>query len=283
MFLRIKAIRKISFGEDRVFLLYLTSVDDLQEEFIMMRSSNPTLRENLFRGSGLAVPSAERMTIQGVVGKTTLMLLFVLLTAGWTWMRFYESGGNPNVVSGPMMLGLFGGFILAMVTIFKPVWSAVTGSLYALCQGLFLGGISAMMEAQFPGIVIQAASLTFGTLAVMLFAYQTGLVRATEKFKLGVVAATGAIALVYFVSLILGFFGMAVPFIHGSGMMGIGFSLLVVAIAALNLILDIDFIEQGAARGAPKYMEWYASFALMVTLVWLYIEFLRLLSKARSR
>jgi len=246
-----------------------------------MRSSNPALRDSFFQGQAIA--SADRMTVQGVIAKTGLMLLFVLLTAGWTWMRFYQSGGNPSAVQGMMMLGLFGGFILAMVTVFKPAWSAVTASFYALFQGLFIGGISAVLEVQFPGIVIQAATLTFGTLAAMLFAYQTGLVRPTEKFKLGVVAATGAIALVYFLSLILNLFGVAVPFIHGSGMVGIGFSLLVVGIAALNLILDIDFIEQGARKGAPKYMEWYGSFALMVTLIWLYIEFLRLLAKARSR
>jgi uncharacterized YccA/Bax inhibitor family protein len=148
---------------------------------------------------------------------------------------------------------------------------------------LFLGGISAILDARFPGIVIQAVGLTFGTRFIMLLAYRSGLIHVTDKFRMGVVAATGGIALLYLVTIVLGFFGARVPYIHDSGTIGIAFSLFVVVVAALNLVLDFDLIEKGAANGAPKYVEWYAAFGLMVTLIWLYIEFLRLLAKLRSR
>ncbi|MEO8353673.1 MAG: Bax inhibitor-1/YccA family protein, partial [Chthoniobacteraceae bacterium] len=154
---------------------------------------------------------------------------------------------------------------------------------YALVEGVFLGGISAIYEAQFGGIVFQAVLMTFGTLFALLAAYQTGLIKATENFKLGIVAATGGIFMVYIASIVLGFFGIQIPGIFGNGTVGILFSVVVVIIAALNLVLDFDFIEQGAEVGAPKYLEWYGAFGLMVTLVWLYLEILRLLSKLRSR
>lgn len=249
----------------------------------MMRSSNPVLLDDTFAGRGYSSSLADTMTIQGVVLKTLLLVLFALLTAGWTWTKFFQSGGNPASVSALIMIGGIGGFILALVTAFKPAWASVTAVFYALFEGLFIGGFSAMLEAQFSGIVIQAAGLTFGTLIAMLLAYQSGLVRATEGFKMGVLAATGGIALVYIATLVLGLFGVQVPFIFGNGVAGIAFSLFVVVIAALNFVIDFDFIEQGQARGAPKYLEWYGAFALMVTLIWLYIECLRLLSKLRSR
>lgn len=242
---------------------------------------NPTLTTNTFKGHGYI--SSDTMTIQGVIWKTMLCLLCVLLTAGWTWMQYYKSGGNAAALSPWMIGGAIGGFVLAMITVFKKEWSPVTAPLYALVEGLFVGALSAIMEASFPGIVMQAVSLTFGTLFAMLAAYQTGLIRATERFKMGVVAATGGIAVVYLVTIVLGFFGINVPFVFAGGTFGILFSLFVVIVAALNFILDFDFIEQGARLGAPKYMEWYASFALMVTLIWLYIEFLRLLSKMKER
>lgn len=249
----------------------------------MMRSSNPVLQEETFRNRGYISSVGETMTIQGVVFKTLLLVLFSLLSAGWTWAKFYQSGGNPSSVSALVTIGAIGGFILALTTAFKPAWSSVTAIFYALFEGLFIGGLSAILEAQFSGIVIQAAGLTFGTLIAMLLAYQSGLVRATERFKMGVFAATGGIALVYLATLVLGFFGVQAPFIYGSGIASIGFSLFVVIIAALNLVIDFDFIEQGQARGAPKYLEWYGAFALMVTLVWLYIECIRLISKLRER
>jgi uncharacterized YccA/Bax inhibitor family protein len=206
-----------------------------------------------------------------------------MLSAGYTWMKFYQSGGQAASVSLLMLVGIIGGLILAIATAIKQDWAPVTTPFYALFEGLFVGGISAMLDASFPGIVIQAAGLTFGTLASMLFLYQSGIIKATEGFKMGIFAATGGIAIVYLVTFILSFFGIYVPAIYGNGWMGIGFSLFVVAIAALNFIIDFDFIEQGARRGAPKYMEWYGAFALLVTLIWLYVEFLRLLSKLKER
>jgi uncharacterized YccA/Bax inhibitor family protein len=183
-----------------------------------------------------------------------------------------------------MIGGIFGGFIVALVTIFRPNWAAITAPIYALLEGLALGGISAMFERTYPGVAIQAVGLTFGTLFVMLLAYKTGMIRATQGFKLGVIAATGGIALLYLVEMVLGgFFHIQVPAINGSGAVGIGFSLFVVIIAALNLVLDFDMIETGVQGGAPKYMEWYGAFGLMVTLIWLYLEILRLLGKMRRR
>jgi len=246
----------------------------------MMRTANPTLRAETF--SGFAYTSVDgAMTIQGTVNKTAVLLALAVLTAAWSWSRWDPA--NPSAVMPLVWGGALGGFIVAMVTVFKRPWSPITAPLYALLEGLFLGAISAMMEMQFSGIVFQAVCLTFGTLLGLLMAYKSGLIRATENFKLGIVAATGGIALVYIVSMVLGFFGMNIPLIHESGPVGIGFSLVVVVIAALNLVLDFDFIETGAEHRAPKYMEWYGAFGLMVTLVWLYIEILRLLAKMRSR
>ena len=179
--------------------------------------------------------------------------------------------------------GAIGGFVVALVTIFKKEWAPVTTPMYAALEGLFLGAISAMYEKSYPGLPMNAVGLTFGCLGALLAAYSSGLIRPSENFKLGIVAATGGIALLYVVSMGLGFFGKSIPFIHDSGPLGIAFSVFVVGLAALNLVLDFDFIEDGARRGAPKYMEWYGAFGLMVTLIWLYIEMLRLLSKLRSR
>jgi uncharacterized YccA/Bax inhibitor family protein len=196
-----------------------------------------------------------------------------------------DSPEGPVVAPGAMLYligGAIGGFVLALVTAFKKEWSPVTAPLYALVEGFFLGSISAIYNAQFEGIVLQAVMLTFGTLFALLFAYRTGLIKATENFKLGVAAATGGIFLIYLATIVLGLFGIKIPYIHESGIIGIGFSLFVIVIAALNLVLDFDFIESGVEAGAPKYMEWYGAFGLMVTLVWLYIEFLRLLAKLRG-
>ncbi len=250
-----------------------------------MRSGNPALKESTFLdlGSGTVVSrDAGAMTLNGTVNKTGLLLLLAVVTGTFAWsqMEITEAGVTGM---GYVWGGMIAGFILAMVTIFKKQWSPVTAPLYALAEGFFLGGISAVFEARFPGIVMQAVLLTFGTLFALLFAYRSGLIKATENFKLGVVAATGGIALIYLATIALGFFGINIPYIHESGLIGIGFSLFVVVIAALNLVLDFDFIETGVEQGAPKFMEWYGAFGLMVTLVWLYVEFLRLLSKLQSR
>jgi uncharacterized YccA/Bax inhibitor family protein len=247
-----------------------------------MRTANPALNAKTFSGLQYPTDSANAMTIQGTVNKAAILLFLVLLSAAWVWNLFYSSG-NPAAAMPWIGVGAIGGLIAALVTVFKKQWAGITAPIYALLEGLVLGGVSAMFEAKYPGIVIQAVSLTFGTLFCLLMAYSSGMIRATENFKLGVAAATGGIFVIYLVSWILGFFGAGIPFIHESGLIGIGFSLFVVVIAALNLVLDFDFIEQGAAHGAPKFMEWYAAFGLMVTLIWLYFEILRLLAKMRNR
>ena len=248
------------------------------------RSGNPMFRSNAFQPDATfdETDSTQRMTLAGAINKTGILLVLCLVSAGYVWNQFFQSS-EPSPVNGLMMLGLLGGLAMAIVTIFKRQWAGLTAPAYALLQGLALGGISAMFELQYPGIVIQAVGLTFGTLAMLLLAYKTGLIKPTENFRLMIVAATGGIALLYLVSFVMGFFGSSVGFIHSNGLFGIGFSLFVVAIAALNLVLDFDFIEAGAEQGAPKYMEWYGAFSLMVTLVWLYLEILRLLAKLRSR
>jgi len=246
-----------------------------------MRTANPALSDDTFTGFG-RVAREEQMTIQGTVQQAVLLLMCVFLTAAWTWTLFYRTM-RPQTVLPLLAIGAIGGLIVALVTVFKQSWAPVTAPIYALLEGLVIGGVSAVAEAQFPGIVIQAVGLTFGTCLALLLAYKSGMIRASENFKLGVVAATGGIALFYLLSLILGLFGVRISFLYQSGPLGIAFSLFVVVIAALNLVLDFDFIEQGAGAGAPRYMEWYAAFGLMVTLIWLYLEILRLLMKLRSR
>ena len=225
------------------------------------------------------VADDQAMTIGGTVNKTGLSLLILMATASVVWNR---GPSDPSLWTLTTVGGI-GGFVLAMATVFKRQWAPFTTPAYAALQGLALGGISVVFEASYPGIVSQAVFLTFGTLGALLVAYRSGLIQATENFKLGVAAATGGIALLYLLSFVLGFFGMSVPLIHSSGTFGILFSVFVVVIAALNLVLDFDFIEQGAERQAPKYMEWYGAFGLLVTLVWLYLEILRLLAKLQSR
>ena len=251
-----------------------------------MRSGNPALNQNTFLdvGSGQVVSRAdsEVMTLNGTVNKTGFMLLLLVATAAYTWSLFTPE--NPGAVMPWLLVGGIGGFIVAMVTVFKKTWAPVSAPLYAALEGLFVGAVSAMFEARFPGIVMQAVMLTMGVLAALLMAYKSGLIKATENFKLGVVAATGGIALLYLVNIgmrLFGFDGMG--FIHEASTFGILFSVFVVIIAALNLVMDFDFIESGVDAGAPKYMEWYAGFGLVVTLVWLYLEILRLLSKLQSR
>ena len=254
----------------------------------LIKTSNPALGENTYRdvsrfGYGGTVDAAARMTLSGTVNKTAILLLCAVGTAAWTW-NIYSHSHDPTSVGGLMMVGLFGGLIMSFVTIFKKEWAPVTAPIYALLEGLALGGISAMFDLRYPGIAMQAVGLTFGTLFALLFAYKAGLIKVTRTFAMGVIAATGGIMLFYFAQMILGmfhinFFGS----VYGSGPVGIGFSLIVVAVAALNLVLDFNFVEQGVASGAPKYMEWYSAFGIMVTLVWLYLEMLRLLSKLNSR
>ena len=241
---------------------------------LSMRSGNPALTSKIFTSE--IQDGSDAMTIGGTVNKTAMSLLLLMATASYTWQ-------NPSI--GLMMFGIFGGLILAIITIYKKTWAPYTVSAYALLEGLALGGISRIFDDQYPGIASQAIFLTFGILAVLLLAYKTGLIKPTENFKLGVTAATGGIVVMYLISWIMSMFGSGLSILNpnNTSMLSIGISLFVVVIASLNLVLDFDFIEEGAEKGAPKYMEWYGAFGLMITLIWLYLEILRLLAKLYSR
>ena len=252
-----------------------------------MRTANPVLNENTF-SQAPSYGAAGTMTIQGVVNKTAILLFILGACAYYVWQKVLQPTpilteeraiATSQQVAPFIMGGLFGGFILGMITTFARQWASITAPLYAVCEGFFLGGISAYFEITYPGIVGQAVLLTFGTLLSLLLAYKSGMIKVTDNFRLGIFAATGGIALFYLLTMILGFFKIQVPVVYGSSPLGIAFSFFVVVIAALNLVLDFDFIERGARTGAPKYMEWYGAFGLIVTLVWLYLEILRLLSK----
>jgi uncharacterized YccA/Bax inhibitor family protein len=252
------------------------------------KSSNPVFGKNIFNQTATSTDEGV-MTVNGTINKTGLMLLIVIFAATFTWRKFFGAidpaipGAMPPGVIGWVIGGAIGGFITAIITTFSPRRAAMTAPIYAVFEGLFLGAISALFEAMYPGLVMRAVSLTFGVFFIMLLLYRSGTIRATEKFRTVIFAATGGIALVYLVSFVAGMFGANLGFMYGNGMMGIGFSLVVVVIAALNLILDFDMITQGTNAHAPKYMEWYGAFGLMVTLIWLYLEILRLLSKLSSR
>jgi uncharacterized YccA/Bax inhibitor family protein len=256
-----------------------------------MRTGNPALSDDIFR---IESPShaaghvgSTTMTLSGTIAKTGILLALTVGAAAVSWVQIAQHEEQFKLF---LFGGLIGGLVLGLATSFKPNWSPVTAPLYALCEGLLLGAISLYADAYARNItgketmiVPQAIGLTLGTLAALLLAYTSGLIKATENFKLGVAAATGAICLVYLASWVLRFFDVSIPYIHEGGLIGIGFSLFVVVIAALNLVLDFDFIETGVQQAAPKYMEWYGGFALLVTLVWLYIEFLKLLMKLQKR
>jgi uncharacterized YccA/Bax inhibitor family protein len=251
------------------------------------RTGNPALNKNTFSAFSY-VEGAPVMTIQGTVNKIAIMLLLVLAGAYYTWRMAFEAIQLDSLEASrailPWMIGGgIGGFIVAIITVFKRSWAGITGPIYAVLEGLFLGGISAFFEYQYPGIVIQAVSLTFAILFALLFAYKTRIIKPTQNFRLGVFAATGGVMMLYLVSFLLNLFGVPVGYIHNNSAFSIGLSVVIIIIASLNLVLDFDFIEQGAASSAPKYMEWYAAFGLMVTLIWLYIEILRLLGKIASR
>lgn len=260
-----------------------------------LETSNPAFRAETFRQARADSYGTGTMTVQGAAIKTLVLVGILLAAAAFTWSQCLhtvtgEFSGETVRRFAPdssayafLMIGLIGGFIVSLITIFSPRSSPVTAPLYAGLEGLALGGISAVFEYRYPGIVLNAVGLTVGTLIVMLVAYAGGVLRATPKFVVGVIAATGAVALVYFVDILLSFFGIRVPYINDGGPIGIAISGVIVVIAALNLILDFDNVERGAASGAPKYMEWYCGFGLLVTLVWLYLEILRLLAKLQSR
>jgi uncharacterized YccA/Bax inhibitor family protein len=259
------------------------------------RTANPAFNQNFFNTSEVVASPAQAMTVQGTIYKTALLTAMAMATAIFVWYRFYTAFHTPGLTAEqavsaaisaamPWMIGgLIGGLVLGLITAFAQKAAPITAPLYALAEGLFLGGVSAFFELKYPGIVAPAIGLTFGTLMVMLMLFTTRIVRVTDKFRAGILMATGAIALLYLATFILGFFSIEIPYIHGSGPIGIGFSVVVVVIAAANLLLDFDFIEKGAEAGLPRHMEWYGAFALLVTLVWLYLEILRLLAKLRDR
>ncbi|MBK8807340.1 MAG: Bax inhibitor-1/YccA family protein [Bacteroidales bacterium] len=247
------------------------------------KSSNPALK-NAFSQVRSFSREEGAMTLNGTMNKTIILFLVVIASAAVTWKLILSS---PGMAMGLIITGAIGGLIMSLVTIFKKEYSKITSLIYAVFQGLFLGGISLFASTAFaekaPGIVTNAILLTLGVFLVMLFIYRQGIIKPTQKFMTGLFAATGAIALVYLLSMVLGMFGVQIPLIHGSGTIGIIFSVVVVVIAALNLIMDFKMIEDGVAAQAPKYMEWYGAFGLMVTLIWLYLEILRLLMKLASR
>jgi uncharacterized YccA/Bax inhibitor family protein len=242
-----------------------------------MKSGNPALSTKTFLG---LEASADPMTLRGTVNRTAMLLALVVIGAAWVWKQYFAAPEFASI-SSYLWGGTIGGLVFALITIFKKEAAPYTAPVYALLEGFAIGGISALYESTHPGIAMQAVGLTVGTMACMLAAYRFGLIKVTEKFRMGVVAATGGIALLYLVDMALSFFGHPVSMIHEGGVYGIGFSLLVVGIAALNLVMDFDFISQGVEARCPKYMEWYSAFGLVVTLVWLYLEILRLLSKRR--
>ena len=246
-----------------------------------MATSNPAFSQDIFAGYGqvYGVPRSTVTTVQGTMSKTFLLLAIMSATALWA----FHAAGAHELQLGVVPVAGIAGFILAMITIFKPTVAPWTSPIYAAMEGVFLGAISQIIEmkapARYHGLALQAVMLTAGTLLLMVFLYSNRIIRVTDRLKSGVIMATGALCLFYFVSMLLMFFGVAVPFVFSSGPIGIGFSLFVVGLAAFNLLLDFDFIEEGRQRQMPKYMEWYGAFGLMVTLVWLYLEMLRLLSK----
>jgi uncharacterized YccA/Bax inhibitor family protein len=258
-----------------------------EKEGLAMPGGNPAFSERTFEtfaenGTFAEARAESRMTVAGAAQKTGILLALLVAAGAFTYSQVISPGGA--AWAGPLAIGgAIGAFIVALVTIFKPRTSHITAPVYAVLEGLFLGAVSAVYNAAYHGLVPQAVGLTLGVLGCMLLAYQSGVIRVTDKFRLGVIAATGGIALVYFVSLLLNLFGVHTPYLHGGGPIAIVFSLVVVGIAALNLALDFDLIERGAAARAPKFMEWYSAFGLMVTLVWLYLEILRLLANLNRR
>jgi uncharacterized YccA/Bax inhibitor family protein len=250
-----------------------------------MKSGNPALNSTVFSEAAKTIAgtgTTELMTLEGTSVKAGILGLLVAAGASYTWQLYFVSHSTAAVM--PWLVGgSIAGFLVALITIFNRPLSPYTSPIYAVLEGLALGGLSAIFDVTYPGIVVQAVALTFAILAAMLLIYTTRLIQPSENFKLGVVAATGGIAIYYLIALVLGFFGIQAPLIWDSGPLGIAFSVFVVIIASLNLVIDFDFIEQGVKEGAPRYMEWYGAFGLVVTLVWLYLELLRLLAKTSKK
>ena len=248
----------------------------------LFKSGNPALDDQTFNSLGRMTQGEKAMTLQGTVNKTGLLLLAVIIPAIYTWDQFTITMQFHSIAPF-FWTGVLGGLIMGFIIVFNKEWAPFLAPVYAILQGLCLGGLSAAMNHQFPGIVLQALLLTFGICAVLLIIYKLKIIKPTENFKLVVASATAGVALYYIASLGLSFAGIELPFIHENSTGGIIFSLFVVVLASMNLVVDFDFIEQGVENRAPKYMEWYSAFGLMVTVVWLYMEILRLLAKSRKK
>jgi len=248
----------------------------------IFKSGNPALKQEVFSGFAETADEQNVMTLQGTVNKTGLLLLTLFIPAMFVWDRFTVAN-DFSAVAPYLMIGVVGGFITGIVLVFNKHLAQYLAVLYAAFEGLVLGGLSAMMEAAYPGIVIEALLLTFGIFACLLLIYKMEIIKPSENFKLIVASATGGIAFYYLISMGASLFGMRLPLVNDSSVGGIIFSVVVVIVAAMNLVVDFDFIEQGAANKVPKFMEWYGAFGLMVTMIWLYIEILRLLAKTRRR
>ena len=250
----------------------------------LTRTSNPIFGKRTFEQAYANSYGEETMTLNGTINKTILVLLFVLAAAFYTWRQFFEvyDPSNPSIAISSIVkflaIGGIGGFIIAMVATFTPKWSGFTTPIYAIFEGMFLGGLSAIFEAQYPGLVIRAVALTFAVFFSMLLIYRQRIIKVTGSFRRGMLSALFGLMMVYLVSWIAGMFGANVSYLYGGGTFGLVFSLIVTGISAFSLMLDFDFIEKNAAYRAPKYMEWYSVFGLLVSLVWLYINILRLLS-----
>jgi uncharacterized YccA/Bax inhibitor family protein len=244
----------------------------------MATTSNPVLARADFRPTSSA--GTGTMTLNGTISKTMILLGILTATATFAWLQTGAGISEPDKLGTLFLVGIVGGFGVAVYTVFRPEHAPVTAPIYAALEGLLLGALSAILNLRYRGLPVQAVVLTVATFTSMLLAYRFGLVQATERFRTIVVSCTFAIAAFYVIALVLAMFGLYIPFLHEGGPIGIGFSLLVTGLAAFNLILDFDRIEQGVGR-APTYMEWYAAFGMVVTLVWLYLEMLRLLRKLR--
>lgn len=247
----------------------------------IFKSGNPTLTQKMFdKSANIEASMQGTMTVRGAINKFGFLLLMVIAGAAYNWHMFQE--GKPDTMNTLMIVGIIGGLISAIAIIMKPNWAGYLAPIYGLLEGLFIGGISAILNAAFaekyPGLIMQAVGLTFGVALAMFLLYNFRVIKATEKFRSAIMMATLGIGLFYLLTMVLRLFGVNVGFMNDGSMLSIGISLFIVAIASLNLILDFDMIEQGAERGAPKFMEWFGAFGLMVTLVWLYLEILRLLS-----
>jgi uncharacterized YccA/Bax inhibitor family protein len=246
------------------------------------RSGNPVLNDKTFSGQTRPAALGERMTLQGAINKSFLLLVVLLASALWPWSQ-YLATGDASAAGSSILIGALGGFAVGLIISFKPTTAPYLATPYAALEGLAIGGLSALLERRYPGIAIQAVGLTFGVLAVLLAAYSMRLIRVTQQFRTIVIGATGAIALLYVVTMVLGLFHVNVPVLNDPSPLGIIVSLVICGVAAMNLVLDFDLVESGVAQGAPRYMEWYCAFGLLVTLVWLYMEILRLLSKIRRQ